>query len=81
MNNPGMDKTGVGVWMKAGKKLWLRTQEMARLMVGVGDYQRYRTHMAQHHPGVVAMTEAEYFRYCQDSRYPGRDGAIKRCPC
>jgi uncharacterized short protein YbdD (DUF466 family) len=50
-------------------------------MVGVGDYPRYLAHMAAHHPEVEPLSEKAYFRHCQDSRYPGKDGAIKRCPC
>ena len=62
-------------------ELWIRLVETARLMVGVGDYQRYVAHMETAHPGQAPMSEAEYFRFCQESRYPGKDGAIKRCPC
>lgn len=60
---------------------WQRSVQAARLMVGVGDYQQYLTHMQSHHPDAPVMSETEYFRRCQDSRYPGKDGAIKRCPC
>lgn len=81
MNNTGMNKPDMTAMTQQGKTVWRRLVQTARLMVGVGDYQRYRTHMAQHHPEVVAMTETEYFRHCQDSRYPGKDGAMKRCPC
>jgi uncharacterized short protein YbdD (DUF466 family) len=58
-----------------------RAVQTARLMVGVGDYQQYLVHMQFHHPEETAMSEVEYFRHCQNSRYPGKDGAIKRCPC
>lgn len=68
-------------WLQAGNALWQRTQETARLMVGVGDYPRYLAHMAARHPDVAPMSETAYFRYCQESRYPGKDGAIRRCPC
>ena len=59
----------------------IRIAQTARLMVGVGDYQQYLLHMQRHHPDEAAMSEREYFRYCQNSRYPGKDGGIKRCPC
>lgn len=64
-----------------GKNIFLRTVQAARLMVGVGDYQRYLQHMQSHHSDATAMSEVEYFRHCQDSRYPGKDGSLKRCPC
>jgi uncharacterized short protein YbdD (DUF466 family) len=68
-------------YIAAGKTILLRTVQTARLMVGVGDYQQYLSHMQLHHPDEAAMSEAAYFRYCQESRYPGKDGSIKRCPC
>ncbi len=58
-----------------------RLKETARLMVGVGSYENYRRHMQQHHRGAEPMSETEYFRYCQEARYPGKSGEIKRCPC
>jgi len=58
-----------------------RMAEALRLMVGVGDYQKYCAHMQQHHPDVAAMTETEYFRYGQNARYPSTNGEIKKCPC
>lgn len=66
---------------EAGRAVIRRIAQTARLMVGVGDYQQYLRHMQLHHPDVAAMTESAYFRYCQESRYPGKDGSIKRCPC
>ena len=65
----------------AGKGILLRVVQTARLMVGVGDYPRYLAHMKEHHSSAPVMSETEYFRYCQESRYPGKDGSIKRCPC
>lgn len=61
--------------------LMTRLKETARLMVGVGSYEKYREHLCTHHPEIIPMTETEYFRYCQNSRYPSGDGEIKRCPC
>jgi len=63
------------------KQFFHRVTETARLMVGVGDYQKYCAHMKSHHPDVTVMTETEYFRYGQQARYPSKDGTIKRCPC
>lgn len=64
----------------AAKQLFKLGSDTARLMVGVGNYQAYLTHMREKHPELAPMTEAEYFRHCQRSRYPA-DGSIKRCPC
>lgn len=68
--------------MKATIKAILRrTAETMRLMVGVGDYDRYLEHVRAHHPELSPMTRAEFFRHCQAARYPSADGQIKRCPC
>jgi len=63
------------------KKHVQRTIDTLRLMVGVGNYQAYCVHMQQHHADTKVMTETEYFRHCQNARYPTKDGSIKRCPC
>lgn len=63
------------------KRMWQRLTQSLRLMVGVGDYREYAAHMQRHHPAVAVMSEQEYFRYCQNSRYGGKEGSIKRCPC
>jgi uncharacterized short protein YbdD (DUF466 family) len=52
-----------------------------RLMVGVGNYRQYCAHMQQRHPGILPMTETDYFRYCQQARFPSKAGVLKRCPC
>lgn len=62
-------------------KLFSLFSDTARLMVGVGSYENYRQHMQQHHRDAPLMSETEYFRYCQNSRYPSGNGEIKRCPC
>lgn len=67
--------------MKLFKILWRRAQQTARLMVGLGDYQQYLTHMASAHPDLTPMSEVEYFRYSQEARYPGKSAKITRCPC
>lgn len=58
-----------------------RAAQTLRLMVGVGDYDGYLEHMRGHHPEQEPMSRSDYFRYCQNARYPAKDGAIKRCPC
>ena len=63
------------------KTLFKRIVETSRLMVGVGDYAKYCSHMQTHHPEATVLSETEYFRYCQEARFPSRAGAIKRCPC
>jgi len=62
-------------------KLFSRIAETARLMVGIGSYDKYLQHMQNHHAGVKPLSETEYFRYCQNNRYPSASGEIKRCPC
>ncbi len=63
------------------KIFWQRLTQTLRLMVGVGNYRAYVVHMQQHHAALPVMSEREYFRYCQNSRYGGTEGSIKRCPC
>ena len=58
-----------------------RIAQTARLMVGVGDYRAYVAHMQKHHAEAPVMSEREYFRYSQNSRYGAEEGSIKRCPC
>ena len=50
-----------------------------RLMVGLPDYDTYLTHMEATHPGVPAMSYAEFFRERQASRYGGGNGGMGRC--
>ena len=56
------------------RRLAARAVETARLMVGVGSYAAYREHMAQAHPEQPFMSEAEFFRERQHSRYGGGQG-------
>lgn len=49
-----------------------------RLMVGLPDYDAYLTHMEATHPGLPAMSYAEFFRERQDARY-GSSGKMGRC--
>ncbi|HEX7820557.1 MAG TPA: CstA-like transporter-associated (seleno)protein [Sphingobium sp.] len=57
--------------------LFTTLRQTARLMVGMPDYDAYVAHMAEHHPGVTAMTRTQYFRDRQEARYGGRNGG--RC--
>jgi uncharacterized short protein YbdD (DUF466 family) len=34
--------------------------EIVRKIIGVPDYERYKAHMAEHHPECAPMTEAEF---------------------
>ncbi|HNE26969.1 MAG TPA: YbdD/YjiX family protein [Pseudomonadales bacterium] len=63
------------------KTIWQRSAQTLQLMVGVGNYHAYVAHMQQHHAALPVMSEREYFRYCQNSRYGAEEGSIKRCPC
>jgi uncharacterized short protein YbdD (DUF466 family) len=53
--------------------------QMARLMVGLPDYDLYVVHRRMHHPNEPIMTREEFFRERQESRYGGRGGRIGRC--
>lgn len=63
------------------KQIVLRIAETMRLMVGVGDYDRYLEHVRLHHPELAPLSRSDFFRHCQNARYPSGDGQIKRCPC
>jgi len=47
---------------------------MARMMVGVPDYDSYALHMRTHHPGQPVMTRTQFFRDRQEARYGGKNG-------
>lgn len=49
-------------------------QQIARLMVGLPDYQNYVEHMRRFHPGHAPMSQAEFFRNRQAARYRGSGG-------
>ena len=54
--------------------LWRRLAQTARLMVGQPDYDAYRRHLDEHHPGREAMTRAQFFREREAARYRGGGG-------
>ncbi|MEV5023435.1 YbdD/YjiX family protein [Sphingobium sp. LMA1-1-1.1] len=49
-------------------------RQMARMMVGIPDYDAYLRHMASHHPDHPAMDRNAFFRERQDARYEGASG-------
>jgi uncharacterized short protein YbdD (DUF466 family) len=51
-----------------------RIRHMARMMVGVPDYDSYALHMRTHHPGQPVMTRTQFFRDRQEARYGGKNG-------
>ncbi len=61
--------------------IWQRLKATARLMVGVPDYAYYVAHMQEKHPGHAIMDEATFHQRAIESRYPGKSGNIKKCPC
>ncbi|KPC52763.1 YbdD/YjiX family protein [Amantichitinum ursilacus] len=65
-------------WVERVKDVLHKLVQMARLMVGVRDYDYYLQHMQQRHPDVAPMTRREFHRYCVDARYAGSG---KGCPC
>lgn len=57
---------------------WLAIlRRMARLMVGLPDYDAYLHHRAAHHPGEPVMDRVTFFRDRQEARYGGKNGG--RC--
>ncbi len=56
------------------KLVWTRAVQTARLMVGLPDYGQYLAHQRLKHPDREPMTEVEFFRAAQASRYGGRNG-------
>jgi uncharacterized short protein YbdD (DUF466 family) len=42
---------------------------MARLMVGVPDYDQYLAHLRRHHPEAVALDREAFFRERMEARY------------
>jgi uncharacterized short protein YbdD (DUF466 family) len=49
--------------------------EMARLMIGINNYEEYCKHMQIHHPEQSIMTYEEFFIYKQNARFSGKNGA------
>lgn len=66
--------TRLAAWLRL---FWQRLVQTGRLVCGVPDYEAYRQHMRQHHPGQPVMDYASFFRDRQQARYGGRGGG--RC--
>jgi uncharacterized short protein YbdD (DUF466 family) len=56
-----------------------RVGETAHLMVGLPDYATYAAHMRKNHPDLAPLTQGEFFRDRQASRYGGSGKAAFRC--
>lgn len=54
-------------------------REMARLMVGVPDYDNYVKHRTLNYPGEPVMSYEVFFRERQESRYNSRKCATRCC--
>jgi uncharacterized short protein YbdD (DUF466 family) len=56
-----------------------RLREIARLMVGIPDYDAYVRHRRSFHSGEPIMSYEEFFRDRQDSRYAVGRGKLRGC--
>jgi uncharacterized short protein YbdD (DUF466 family) len=56
-----------------------RLRDIARLMVGIPDYEVYVQHRRTAHPGEPIMSYEEFFRERQDSRYAVERGKLRGC--
>jgi uncharacterized short protein YbdD (DUF466 family) len=56
-----------------------RLREIARLMVGIPDYEVYVQHRRSVHPGEPIMSYGDFFRDRQDSRYAVGRGKLRGC--
>ncbi|MFM2344943.1 MAG: hypothetical protein RLZZ210_1555 [Pseudomonadota bacterium] len=52
--------------------------QLARLMVGIPNYDAYCKHMQENHSEKQMMTYEEFFKYSQVSRFGG-NGKFKCC--
>ena len=52
---------------------------MARLMVGIPDYETYVRHRRTNHPGEPVMTYEEFFIERQTARYAVEKGRLRGC--
>jgi len=56
---------------------WRKAVQVARLSIGVPDYDTYVQHLRRHHPERAIPDYAEFFRQRQDARY--RNGGTRGC--
>jgi uncharacterized short protein YbdD (DUF466 family) len=59
--------------------LWAGAAQMARLMVGIPDYDTYVAHRRASHPGQPVMTYEEFFVERQAARYAVGEGRLRGC--
>ena len=59
--------------------LWAGAAQMARLMVGIPDYDTYVAHRRATHPGEAVMTYEEFFAERQAARYAVGNGRFRCC--
>jgi uncharacterized short protein YbdD (DUF466 family) len=53
--------------------------QVARLMVGIPDYQTYVSHRKEHHPNEPVMSYEEFFWERQNARFACGDGKFRGC--
>lgn len=53
---------------------WRLLRHAGRMLVGMPDYDVYRTHLREHHPEREPMTREAFFRSRQEARYRGGTG-------
>ncbi len=58
---------------------WAWAVKVARLMIGVPDYDTYVAHRRAHHPDEPIMSYAEFFRERQNARYTITRDRLKGC--
>lgn len=51
------------------REIWSNAAQMARLAIGVPDYEAYLVHMRDNHPQDEPMDRATFFRERMDARY------------
>jgi uncharacterized short protein YbdD (DUF466 family) len=56
-----------------------RTTQIARLMVGIPDYEVYVEHRRKAHPGEPIMTYEQFFIERRDARYAVGKGRFRGC--
>lgn len=56
-----------------------RTKQIARLMIGIPDYETYVEHRRKVHPGEPIMTYEEFFIERRDARYAVGGGRFRGC--
>jgi uncharacterized short protein YbdD (DUF466 family) len=62
------------------ERQWLKqARRFLRQLVGIGSYETYCRHMAEKHPEIKPLSQADFVAEAAKRRHdPGRPG---RCPC